>query len=273
MNMFTFKTICEKPALLSVNVSEFRRRLKDYLRLTNEEERKIITVENHGVKDALVLSQDTLFQLQERHCTNTLLRCYYWNLNLYEYATLMNGIKTKDLPANVINGLCALFQVVHEILEYVSRPYLCDDLRDFPIRDYIRPLYDHNYPFVRGPFSSVNTVGLKLVSKAGLGGADTLSKFFTNMKEMADENNTTTCISAANEDLTQEQADMVEEITSKTCEFALALLDFQDVFTKTSPLYSVYGPFWGILNWVKDNVSGEILKLPLHSIQTRETCN
>lgn len=275
MNLYTFKTISDNPSLLRVNVSTFRRKLKDYLQLTKrykftkKGEQKIIVVENHEIEEAIVLSRDSLYRLQERHTANTVLQCYYRNLNLSEYTTIMNGCKTKDLPADVISALCALFQVIQEVLDYVSRPYLCEDLETFPIHDYIRPLYDNTYPFVSGAFGMIHTVTKKLNLIYSFHNVNTMSEFFMALFNIADKKDGPNCLQASVEGLTQEQADMVGQLIASACSFAGELLSFQDIFYEISPLHAVYGSFWEFSNEVKDSISGELLELPVHAVRTR----
>lgn len=275
MNMFTFKTICDNPSLLRVNVSTFRRKLKDYLQLTKrykftkKGEQKIIVVENHEIEEAIVLSRDSLYRLQERHTANTILQCYYRNLNLSEYTTIMNGRKTKDLPADVISALCALFQVIEELLNHVSCPYLCEDLKTFPVHDYIRPLYDNTYPFVSGAFGMIHTVAKKLNLIYSFHNVNTLSEFFMALFNITEEKDGPNWLQAAVEGLTQEQADMVGQLIASACGFAVELLSFQDIFYEISPLHAVYGSFWEFSNEVKDSISGELLELPVHAVRTR----
>lgn len=241
----------------TVNVSQFRRNLKQYLDALRTPEHHILRIGMEGItssNDLLVLSPATLRRMQARYCLNLSLHQNYTKLSL-NYPTLAKGINTHALPSDTLLGFTAFFQLLQELLDSVQSELVSDTPYTWNIRDYLLPLLEEQRPVVHGQFDEVYTITQKLVRSADLCRKQTLVEYLDYLNQLSLDTNDITCIHLANEALTEEQVDIVKTGISCICTAALTLIYGQDLGESSYRPYQIQQAFCALFQWVQDNVT------------------
>lgn len=244
----------------TVNVSQFRRNLKQYLDALRTPEHHILRIGHEtciSPKDILVLTPATLRRIQTRSYFNTILYHEYTKQSLMEYPTLAKGIKTKTLPSDTLLGFCALFRVLQDVLDLVQSDLTMDYPHAWTVRDYLLPLVEEQRPVVHRRFDEVYTITQKLVRSTDLCQKRTLIDYLEHLKHLSMDSNAITCIHLANESLTEEQVNMIKTGISCVCTATLTLIYAQDLGESAPQPYQSYQAFSNLFQWVQDNVTGQ----------------
>lgn len=113
-----------------IGVAQFRMKMKDYI---SQVSRKgfILCTGAHG--EALIMSDETLKQLEMRHAFNLWARKAYCYMDLNSVRVLSCGTKTKDLPVEFQHQLTYFFQFVYDVMDYAVKETVASHLASYDI--------------------------------------------------------------------------------------------------------------------------------------------
>ena len=262
--------------LLKIGVTDLRRKLKEHLATIGNTSDIIYSTGTDA--EVLLMSPNTLAKLERRHYINTWARNQFHGLHLDSYMTLIEGKRTKDLPLDTLIGLSALFQLVQEIADVLSRPTAKENASKWDVTEYINQAAHEQAFTSHGKFDTIYTIITKLYYPAQFDitylekEERTLNGFLNKLVCMAVEDKETLQKGTTNNltlkafELDAEQITIVLNTVIRTSAWASELIDTQTLnpFSDDKP-DMLFLQFHELVKWYEETI-GELPKNPGYDI-------
>lgn len=235
-----------------LQITEFRQNLRTHLNTVRDlTKRQIFQL---GDKEGpYVMAPETLRALEERHAVNCWIKERFSALHLKKYTTLSGGIKTEELPLDMLLGLTDLFGLVSELCEVLAHPGVKENACLWNIENYLS-IWESRQPLAtHGKFDKVHSILYYLMEKDCPYPTDrpvTIFDFFTTLQQWVEQEDTSPYRKEL--ELTKEQQQLSNCIIKLTCDWILELLKFQTIFSPNKEL--VVLKFHTFYTWYESDV-------------------
>ena len=218
-----------------IGVAEFRRQLKNCLDDAADHPGTLIQVGTE--RGILVLSEETLKQLQLRHATNGWAKHAFYDLHLSDYKTIAEKKEAEGLPLETIIGLSEFFQLFERLLDLLARPGAKQNVKKWDVTPYVRAALGMG-ALSHGRLEGVYTILMRLLCPNLFSGDRTwtLYQWMGELDQKLKEPN----IPCFRQPLNGEQADWVRNLLKAGAEWILAVMDAQLTEQESSSTYSLY---------------------------------